>query len=121
MRAFRCSRPLLSSFKHSTGLVGLEVNPRAREDAKKIYNKLLKELEAVPSKVPYRLAVERVAKHRLSLIDKHEDQKELEDVLEMQLEEIIEEAKSELELLPLVLEDKPWEVSGRKVEFKIKE
>lgn len=39
----------------------------------------------------------------------------------MQLEEAIEEANDELQLIPLVAEAKPWESGGRKtvVEFQV--
>ena len=109
-----------TSYKHSTGLVGLAVNPNAREDAVDLYNKLLGELQVIPETAGYRVSVERTAKHRLSLIEQHNDQKKLEDELGFQLEEIIEDAKNELELLPSILEHKPWE-STEEIQVQIKE
>ncbi|KAE9464819.1 hypothetical protein C3L33_03274, partial [Rhododendron williamsianum] len=52
------ARPLMAKVKETTGIVGLEVVPNAREVLIKLYAKTLKEIEAVPEDEGYRKAVE---------------------------------------------------------------
>ncbi len=65
MRAI--SRPLLARVKETTGIVGLDVVPNAREVLIGLYTKTLKEIQAVPEDEGYRKAVESFTTQRLKV------------------------------------------------------
>lgn len=86
--------------KSTTGIVGLEVVPNAREVLIDLYSKTLKEVEGVPADENYRKAVETFTKHRLQVCQQEEDWEEIEKKLGCgQVEELIEEAQDELRLI----------------------
>ncbi|KAB2001154.1 hypothetical protein ES319_D12G281500v1 [Gossypium barbadense] len=88
------SRPLLAKFKETTGIVGLDVVPNAREVLIGLYNKTLKEIQAVPEDEGYRKAVESFTRHRLKVCQEEEDWEMIEKRLGCgQVEELIEEAQ----------------------------
>lgn len=93
-------------YKQSTGLVGLPVNPRAREEAVALFEELLVALKQLPEvrseekerevrkegrrswcvwekDAGYRLAMEKASKERLHLLRTVEDQVELEKQLDV--------------------------------------
>ncbi|KAI4994415.1 hypothetical protein ZWY2020_029463 [Hordeum vulgare] len=79
--------------KETTGIVGLDVVPEARDVLIGLYTRTLKEIEAVPKDEGYRKAVESFARHRLQICQEEEDWKRIEDRLGCgQVEELIEEA-----------------------------
>ncbi|KAI9917920.1 hypothetical protein PsorP6_013022 [Peronosclerospora sorghi] len=60
--------------KTSTGLVGLKVNPSARQDLIKIYRRTLEEVKILPPEAKnYRNAVEKITKFRLNVVETNED------------------------------------------------
>lgn len=86
--------------KSTTGIVGLEVVPNAREVLIDLYSKTLKEVEAVPADENYRKAVETFTKHRLQVCQEEQDWEQIEKKLGCgQVEELIEEAEDELRLI----------------------
>jgi NADH dehydrogenase (ubiquinone) 1 alpha subcomplex subunit 5 len=86
--------------KETTGIVGLEVVPNAREVLMGLYTRTLKEIEAVPKDEGYRKAVESFTKHRLQICQEEDDWKRIEDKIGCgQVEELIEEAQDELKLI----------------------
>ncbi|KAH7491547.1 hypothetical protein PRIC1_003042 [Phytophthora ramorum] len=97
--------------KTSTGLVGLKVNPNARQDLIKIYRRTLEEVKILPPEAKnYRKVVEQITNFRLNVVESNED----EDVIERkincgQLEELIEQAEDELSIFPVYIEHKLWE------------
>ncbi|MBA0685299.1 hypothetical protein Goari_012968 [Gossypium aridum] len=94
------SRPLLAKVKETTGIVGLDVVPNAREVLIGLYNKTLKEIQAVPEDEGYRKAVESFTRHRLKVCQEEEDWEMIEKRLVCgQVEELIEEARDELTLI----------------------
>merc|ERR1712137_106956 len=101
----------LAVTKTSTGLVGLQVNPTARQDLIKIYRRTLEEVKILPPEATnYRNAVEQITKFRLHVVETNVD----EDVIERkincgQLEELIEQAEDELSVIPVYIERKLWE------------
>eukprot|EP00252_Welwitschia_mirabilis_P022868 TRINITY_DN630_c0_g1_i1.p1 TRINITY_DN630_c0_g1~~TRINITY_DN630_c0_g1_i1.p1 ORF type:complete len:163 (-),score=29.84 TRINITY_DN630_c0_g1_i1:201-689(-) len=107
----RFAGPLLAKVKETTGLVGLEVVPNAREVLISLYNKTLKEIQMIPEHAPYRRHVETFTKHRLKVCEEEEDWENIEKRIGCgQVEELIEDAKCELRLIPKMAEWKPWEV-----------
>lgn len=94
------ARPLMAKVKQTTGIVGLDVVPNAREVLINLYNKTLKEIQAVPPDEGYRKAVESFTRHRLKACEEEEDWEMIEKRLGCgQVEELIEEAQDELKLI----------------------
>lgn len=124
---FRATRALrMAVTKTSTGLVGLPVNPNARADLIGLYQRTLKEAQALPAEAAaYKDAVEHITKYRLSVCEKHSEVHGLaslantsigrgltwgwprqESAIEKeincgQLEELIEQAHDELSIFPV--------------------
>jgi len=57
----------------STGLVGLDVVPNAREVLAKLYARTLEDVKVIPAGVPYREQVEKLTKYRLQVVQANED------------------------------------------------
>lgn len=98
----RVARPLMmmAKVKETTGIVGLDVVPNAREVLIGLYSKTLEEIKAVPEDEGYRKAVESFTRHRLTVCQEEEDWENIEKKLGCgQVEELIEEAQDELTLI----------------------
>ncbi|TVU47286.1 hypothetical protein EJB05_06881 [Eragrostis curvula] len=99
------------SAKETTGIVGLEVVPNAREVLIGLYTRTLKEIEAVPKDEGYRKAVESFTRHRLQICQEEDDWRRIENRIGCgQVEELIEEAQDELKLIGNMIEWDPWGV-----------
>ncbi|GMH40243.1 hypothetical protein BSKO_08147 [Bryopsis sp. KO-2023] len=103
--------PLSRGLKETTGLVGVEVDPNARENLINSLHKV-KGLVAdmIPETAEYRKIVEQTCDYKLKLISEHESNDELEGVLGLQLEQELMLCQDELGLIPKMAEWKPWEV-----------
>ncbi|CAI5716791.1 unnamed protein product [Hyaloperonospora brassicae] len=97
--------------KTSTGLVGLSVNPNARQDLVKLYRRTLDELKILPPEAKnYRNAVEQITNFRLNVVETNDDENVIERTINCgQLEELIEQAEDELSVIPVYIEHKLWE------------
>lgn len=98
----RVARPLMmmAKVKETTGIVGLDVVPNAREVLINLYSKTLEEIKGVPEDEGYRKAVESFTRHRLNVCKEEEDWETIEKRLGCgQVEELIEEAQDELKLI----------------------
>lgn len=61
--------PLLASAsKGSTGIVGLDVVPNAREVLISLYQQTLQAVKPIPESAQYRKSVEALTQHRLKVI-----------------------------------------------------
>lgn len=90
----------MAKVKQTTGIVGLDVVPNAREVLIELYSKTLKEIQAVPEDEGYRKAVESFTRQRLKVCREEEDWETIEKKLGCgQVEELIEEARDELTLI----------------------
>uniref|UniRef100_A0A803N8Q0 Uncharacterized protein n=1 Tax=Chenopodium quinoa TaxID=63459 RepID=A0A803N8Q0_CHEQI len=69
----RIARPLMAKVKETTGIVGLDVVPNAREVLISLYTKTLKEIQTVPEDEGYRKAVESFTRHRLKVCEEEPD------------------------------------------------
>eukprot|EP00271_Cylindrocystis_brebissonii_P013313 TRINITY_DN33055_c0_g1_i1.p1 TRINITY_DN33055_c0_g1~~TRINITY_DN33055_c0_g1_i1.p1 ORF type:complete len:144 (+),score=31.22 TRINITY_DN33055_c0_g1_i1:210-641(+) len=106
----RFAGPLLASVKESTGLVGLDVVPNAREVLIQLYNDTLKAVQVIPSAAAYRQNVEKFTQYRLRVCEEQQEWEAIEKEIACgQVEELICQAKDELELIPKMAEWKPWE------------
>jgi len=102
---------LMARVKESTGIVGLDVVPNAREALISLYTKTLNEIKAVPENEGYRKAVESFTNHRLRVCQEEEDWEQIEKRIGCgQVEELIEEAQDELKLIGKMIEWDPWGV-----------
>ncbi|KAL9233700.1 hypothetical protein vseg_008660 [Gypsophila vaccaria] len=107
----RIARPLMAKVKETTGIVGLEVVPNARQVLISLYSKTLNEIKSVPEDEGYRKAVESFTRHRLAVCQEESDWESIEKRLGCgQLEELIEEAQDELKLIGHLNEWQPWDV-----------
>lgn len=96
--------------KRTTGLVGLPVDPNARENYMKLLEKTLEEIKVIPEWAPYRHQVEAYTKYRLNVCRGPESDDFVEKEIEQGcLEELIEIQKGELELIPYYFDNKMWE------------
>lgn len=97
----RLAGPLLAGVKESTGLVGLEVVPNAREVLIGLYKQTLEAVQVIPDTAMYRKSVEEFTNFRLKVCEEEEDWQKIEErIRDGQVEELIETAKNELELIP---------------------
>lgn len=96
--------------KTSTGLVGIEVQPEARDVLIALYTKIAQELAKLPKDYAYRVDNELYIQQRMAILLEETDPIRLEEEIDSgQLEVLIEEAESELHhTLPTLLELKPW-------------
>eukprot|EP00240_Pyramimonas_obovata_P007611 CAMPEP_0118937638 /NCGR_PEP_ID=MMETSP1169-20130426/23350_1 /TAXON_ID=36882 /ORGANISM="Pyramimonas obovata, Strain CCMP722" /LENGTH=155 /DNA_ID=CAMNT_0006881333 /DNA_START=38 /DNA_END=505 /DNA_ORIENTATION=+ len=109
-------RLLSSETKLTTGFVGLDVVPNAREVLIGLYGKTLSELQSIPATAQYRINVEKITNHRMGVCQSVEDPHTIETtILQGQLEELIASAERELELIPKMKEWAPWDVPSEHV------
>ena len=80
-------------------------------------------MKVIPEGAMYRQVVEATANHRLQVLEAEADPQKVEAAIgEGQLEELIEQAKDELELIPRMVEWKPWEApEGHRVQMSVEE
>ncbi|KAI3991045.1 hypothetical protein MKX01_017205 [Papaver californicum] len=88
---------LSARVKETTGIVGLDVVPNAREVLISLHKKKkLNEIKAVPEDEGYRKAVESFTQNRLKVREEEHDWEQIEKKLACgQVEELIEEAVTE--------------------------
>ncbi|KAI3929934.1 hypothetical protein MKW98_004088 [Papaver atlanticum] len=111
LRRLALAGPLFARVKETTGIVGLDVVPNAREVLISLYKKTLNEIKAVPEDEGYRKAVESFTTNRLRVCEEEEDWEQIEKKLACgQVEELIEEAQDELTLISKMIEWDPWGV-----------
>ncbi|KAI3975639.1 hypothetical protein MKX01_017209 [Papaver californicum] len=111
LRRLAVAGPLLARVKETTGIVGLDVVPNAREVLISLYKKTLNEIKAVPEDEGYRKAVESFTTNRLRVCEEEQDWEQIEKKLACgQVEELIEEAQDELTLISKMIEWDPWGV-----------
>lgn len=105
---------LYSSTKFATGLTGLKVDPSARKNLLKLYGDLEIKLKQLPPDYEYRNRMLRLMEERSKLIRNESlSDFDLENKIgEGQLEELIEQAREEDQLIEKLSNDwKPWERS----------
>lgn len=101
------SKPLQKS---ETGIAGLDVQPAAREILIRLYELVVAKVQEMEPEAPYRIHMERIMNYRLDILRTTESVLEIESKIEDgQIEEMIEEAEDELEMLPTFIESKMWQ------------
>jgi len=97
--------------KEKTGLTGLQVEPNWKEILIELYEKILQDIRQMPENAFYRQMTEKQTQYQLDIVRKEDDYEKVEDSCGgYQVEELIEQAKSELSLIPSLLKWKPWDV-----------
>jgi len=116
--------PILpENYKESTRLTGLAVVPNAREVLVTLYERTLKMVrELIPDENnPYREDVEAITKNRLRIVREEKLHSNIEQRIDAgQIEELIIQAEDELELIPEMAKEKPWEGPEGDVEIVVK-
>lgn len=106
--------------KTSTGVVGLDVQPEARDVLIELYKRCAAELTKFPEGFAYRVDNEQHLQQRLAILLEETDVIRLEEEIDDgQLESLIAEAETELNhTIPSLLELKPWATPINKWETK---
>lgn len=83
---------------------------------KELYTKTLEAVKDLPEDAAYRVNVEKIINYRLGVVSENEDIEKIEATLNIgQVQEVIEQAENELELIPHMAEWAPWEMpEGKK-------
>eukprot|EP01102_Stenamoeba_stenopodia_P013401 TRINITY_DN4342_c0_g1_i1.p1 TRINITY_DN4342_c0_g1~~TRINITY_DN4342_c0_g1_i1.p1 ORF type:complete len:151 (+),score=36.82 TRINITY_DN4342_c0_g1_i1:134-586(+) len=120
-RVIRLASPIaFQTQKISTGLTGLEVHAKPREALQKLYGLTLQAIQDVPPSAGYRAAVEQITNYRLNVVNQNEDITTIEKIIGTgQVEELIEQAKDELKLIPDMIKAAPWDVPPNHPRTKI--
>lgn len=72
-------------------------------------------MKDLPKSAAYRTNVEKITNYRLGVVSENEDTEKIEAILNIgQVQEIIEQAENELELIPHMADWKPWEMQDGK-------
>ncbi len=99
----------LSSLVREPTVVGLKADPNPRETLKSRYQDILNAVAAFPEDSAYRRNVTAINEYRLGVVESHSNVEEIEQRLGLgQIEEVIEQAEDELELIPCMAKWKPW-------------
>ena len=101
----------LATYKTSTGLVGLEVDPEGKTTLLNLSGDVLESVKKIPEHSEYRKNVEKWFNYISTECSKTDDIKAIEDSMEIgQIEEVIEMAKDELKLVDFYYENKMWDM-----------
>uniref|UniRef100_A0A8C8SMR1 NADH dehydrogenase [ubiquinone] 1 alpha subcomplex subunit 5 n=1 Tax=Pelusios castaneus TaxID=367368 RepID=A0A8C8SMR1_9SAUR len=101
---------MAGALKKTTGLVGLAVIEKPHERLRILYTKTLGALQEMPKDAAYRKYTEPMVNERLNLVQTEPDTQKLEDKINSgQIEEVMKQAESELQLARKMVQWKPWE------------
>jgi NADH dehydrogenase (ubiquinone) 1 alpha subcomplex subunit 5 len=94
------------TYKTSTGLVGLAVDPNGRETLNGLTAKILSSVKRLPDDAAYRTEVEQWYQYIANVTSEKNDIRAIEDEIDLgQIEEVIEMAKNELQLIDFYYEN----------------
>lgn len=90
------------SNRQSTGIFGVAANPMARNQLKLLYSEILSEVQQM-SDSGYRQCVIQLASERLDILNSSHDDVQVEQKIGMgQLEELVEQAQDEKNLIQYI-------------------
>ncbi|XP_053984416.1 NADH dehydrogenase [ubiquinone] 1 alpha subcomplex subunit 5 [Hylaeus volcanicus] len=96
--------------KKTTGLTGLAVSEQPHRELAKVYKKIMTVLVTIPAQSAYRKHTEKLIKERSAIVNENSDVATIEKKIGCgQVEEIIQQAKNELNLAEKMVNWKPWE------------
>lgn len=88
---------------------------RARQTLTNLYEQTLNAVKDIPETATYRQNIEKITNYRIGVVAENEDVEAIEAKLNIgQIAEIIEQATDELELIPHMVDWKPWEMDSGK-------
>merc|ERR1711871_11637 len=100
----------MGTYKSSTGLVGLNVDPQGRETMETICNDVLLNVQKIPATSQYRVNTEKWFTYIKKVLASTDDVKTIEDEIGLgQIEELIEMGKDELHLIDYYYKEGGWE------------
>lgn len=86
--------------KETTGIVGLDVDPNARENLKEKLKSVKESLKIIPAEAFYRQWTEAAINERLEAASSTATDEEIEEQFSAPLEQIIQDCNNELALIP---------------------
>ena len=93
-----------------TGFAGLPVIKEPHMELLRFYKKILRNLEKLPAESKYRTSTQQLIEGRKKIIESNPNPDDIEKKIGAGLcEELIEQAKHELDLIETMKEFKPWE------------
>ncbi|XP_068132493.1 NADH dehydrogenase [ubiquinone] 1 alpha subcomplex subunit 5 isoform X2 [Hyperolius riggenbachi] len=96
--------------KKTTGLVGLAVCENPHDRLRILYTRILGALQNIPNDAAYRRYTEQIVNERINAVQTEPSIEKLEQKINCgQIEEVILQAESELNLARKMAEWKPWE------------
>ncbi|KAJ3391402.1 ndufa5, NADH-ubiquinone oxidoreductase subunit [Lobulomyces angularis] len=99
---------ILFSLKKTTGLPGIPVNANPRPQLMSLYSRIIHLSERFPPDAVLAQSANAIAKYRLKIVENEKDIQKIEEKIDCgQIEELIEQAEDEINLLPKMLE---WQV-----------
>ncbi|GBF95948.1 NADH:ubiquinone oxidoreductase 18 kDa subunit [Raphidocelis subcapitata] len=101
-------RATLKKFVGIEDLLGREAD--ARGTLASLLQQLRDAVGALPADADYRRAIEATVAYRLKVLEANDSDAAVEEVLDAHLEELILEAREEINLVPIMAEQKPWDV-----------
>lgn len=103
--------PGVGKAKTSTGLVGLAVDHEAVSKIVIKYTALLQKAQLMPPTAQYRINIEKICNHRIKAATQFPDDPEkVEDLCNCgQVEELVQQADDEMEVMEMYLKNKWWE------------
>jgi NADH dehydrogenase (ubiquinone) 1 alpha subcomplex subunit 5 len=94
-----CKRSF-ATYKTSTGLVGLAVDPNGRENLLSLSGKILSSVQKIPAEAQYRIDVEKWFNYIQKVATDNTDVRAIENEIDLgQVEELLEMGNTELELI----------------------
>lgn len=93
-----------------TGLAGLPAIKEPHKELLKQYKKLLRRLTALPKESNYRMTTENLVNERKNIVESSQSPEEIENKINAGVcEELIQQAKYEIDLVEVMKKFKPWE------------
>lgn len=117
-----CLPPSLPTTSNKPVLLPSRTLPRVlpSQQLSDLYAQTLAAVGGLPESAAYRVNVEKVTRHRLGVVEGAADIEEIEATLGVgQIEEVIEQAQDELELIPHMAAWAPWETADGAEAVKI--
>lgn len=115
--------PGIGSGKTSTGIVGLPADPDAVSKIISSYQALLDRMAAsdLPENAQYRVDVESISNYRIKVATENPDDPEMVEELCQcgQVEELVNQAELEMEVLEMYLKERLWEQIDYEVDVDI--
>jgi len=97
-----------TTVKDATGVAGVSVEPKWKEQLIGLYQQIQRDLTIMPEG-PYKDMVTKTTNFRLSIVEKHSEYEPVEAEIGCgQVEELMSQAKDELKLIPIMALEKPW-------------